>query len=86
VPDRPATAAVTAARALDPQTLRVALVAALSTIAWLALAAFNIGLAHLEDARILAQKQKLNPDSWNDVKKMLPLLALLAAIAAPIAV
>lgn len=43
---------------------------------WLALAAFNIGLGHLEDARILAQKQKLNPDIWSDVKKTLPLLAL----------
>ncbi|HZQ61104.1 MAG TPA: membrane-bound lytic murein transglycosylase MltF [Casimicrobiaceae bacterium] len=42
---------------------------------WLALAAFNIGLGHLEDARILAQKQKLNPDLWTDVKKTLPLLA-----------
>lgn len=43
---------------------------------WLALAAFNIGVAHLEDARVLAQKQKLNPDLWSDVKKVLPLLAL----------
>ncbi len=42
---------------------------------WLALAAFNIGVAHLEDARILAQKQKLNPDLWSDVRKTLPLLA-----------
>jgi membrane-bound lytic murein transglycosylase F len=42
---------------------------------WLALAAFNIGLGHLEDARVLAQKQKLNPDLWSDVKKVLPLLA-----------
>jgi len=42
---------------------------------WLALAAFNIGIAHLEDARILAQRQKLNPDLWTDVRKMLPLLA-----------
>jgi membrane-bound lytic murein transglycosylase F len=42
---------------------------------WLALAAFNIGIAHLEDARILAQKQKLDPDHWSDVKKTLPLLA-----------
>lgn len=42
---------------------------------WLALAAFNIGLGHLEDARILAQKLKLNPDLWTDVKKTLPLLA-----------
>jgi membrane-bound lytic murein transglycosylase F len=43
---------------------------------WLALAAFNIGLGHLEDARVLAQKQRLNPDLWADVKKVLPLLAL----------
>jgi membrane-bound lytic murein transglycosylase F len=43
---------------------------------WLALAAYNIGIAHLEDARILAQKQKLNPDVWSAVKKTLPLLAL----------
>jgi len=43
---------------------------------WMALAAFNIGLGHLEDARILAQKQKLNPDLWIDVKKVFPLLAL----------
>jgi membrane-bound lytic murein transglycosylase F len=42
---------------------------------WFALAAFNIGLAHLEDARVLAQRQKLNPDLWSDVRKVLPLLA-----------
>jgi membrane-bound lytic murein transglycosylase F len=42
---------------------------------WLALAAFNIGVGHLEDARILAQKQRLDPDLWSDVKKTLPLLA-----------
>lgn len=41
---------------------------------WLALAAYNIGIAHLEDARVLAQRMKLNPDSWADVKKTLPLL------------
>ncbi len=41
---------------------------------WMALAAYNIGYAHLEDARVLAQRMKLNPDSWADVKKMLPLL------------
>jgi membrane-bound lytic murein transglycosylase F len=42
---------------------------------WLALAAYNIGTAHLEDARILAQKQKTDPDSWVAVRKALPLLA-----------
>jgi len=41
---------------------------------WMALAAYNIGYAHLEDARVLAQRMKLNPDSWADVKKTLPLL------------
>jgi membrane-bound lytic murein transglycosylase F len=42
---------------------------------WIALAAYNIGVAHLEDARILAQKQKLSPDLWTEVRKTLPLLA-----------
>jgi len=42
---------------------------------WLALAAFNIGLGHLESARILAQRQKLDPDLWKDVRQTLPLLA-----------
>jgi membrane-bound lytic murein transglycosylase F len=41
---------------------------------WLALAAYNIGIAHLEDARVLAKRLKLNPDAWADVKKTLPLL------------
>lgn len=43
---------------------------------WFALAAFNIGAGHLEDARVLAQRQKLNPDRWDDVRQALPLLAL----------
>ena len=42
---------------------------------WVALAAFNVGYGHVEDARVLAQQQKLNPDSWTDLKKVLPLLA-----------
>lgn len=42
---------------------------------WLALAAYNIGIAHLEDARVLAQRMNLNPDAWADVKKTLPLLS-----------
>lgn len=41
---------------------------------WLALAAYNIGAAHLEDARALARRLKLNPDAWADLKKTLPLL------------
>ena len=43
---------------------------------WIALAAFNIGLGHLEDARIQAQRDKLDPDRWRDVRRALPLLAL----------
>lgn len=39
---------------------------------WLALAAYNQGMGHLEDARVLAQRRGLNPDSWVDVKKVMP--------------
>lgn len=42
---------------------------------WMALAAYNIGVAHLEDARVLAQRMNLNPDRWADVKNTLPLLS-----------
>lgn len=41
---------------------------------WMALAAYNQGYGHLEDARILTQRAGLNPDSWMDVKKWMPLL------------
>jgi len=42
---------------------------------WMALAAYNIGYGHLEDARILAQNDGAAPDKWIDVKKYLPLLS-----------
>ncbi|HEX4051444.1 MAG TPA: membrane-bound lytic murein transglycosylase MltF [Steroidobacteraceae bacterium] len=42
---------------------------------WLALAAYNVGYGHLEDARVLTQKLGGNPDSWQDVREQLPLLA-----------
>jgi membrane-bound lytic murein transglycosylase F len=41
---------------------------------WLALAAYNQGMGHLEDARYLTARNNLNPDSWQDVKKMMRLL------------
>lgn len=41
---------------------------------WLALAAYNQGMGHLEDARVLTARAGLNPDVWGDVKKMMPLL------------
>jgi membrane-bound lytic murein transglycosylase F len=44
-------------------------------LTFMALAAYNVGVAHVEDARVLAQRLKLNPDSWADVKKALPLLS-----------
>lgn len=42
---------------------------------WLALAAYNVGLGHLEDARILTENNGKNPDRWPDVKSHLPLLS-----------
>lgn len=41
---------------------------------WFALAAYNIGRGHLEDARILTEQQGGNPHHWKDVKERLPLL------------
>jgi membrane-bound lytic murein transglycosylase F len=42
---------------------------------WLAMAAYNIGIGHLEDARIITQMRKKNPDRWSDVRANLPRLA-----------
>ena len=42
---------------------------------WMALAAYNVGFGHLEDARVLTQSQGGNPDNWQDVKQRLPMLA-----------
>ena len=42
---------------------------------WLALAAYNVGLGHLEDARVITERQGGDPDRWLDVKQHLPLLA-----------
>ncbi|QEP42326.1 membrane-bound lytic murein transglycosylase MltF [Ectothiorhodospiraceae bacterium BW-2] len=41
---------------------------------WFAMAAYNIGLGHLEDARILTQRQGDNPDLWQHVRNHLPKL------------
>lgn len=40
-----------------------------------ALAAYNIGLGHIEDAQKIAQKMGLNKNVWTDLKKALPLLS-----------
>jgi membrane-bound lytic murein transglycosylase F len=41
---------------------------------WMTLAAYNVGIGHLEDARILTQMHGKNPDLWDDVREHLPLL------------
>ncbi|WOJ96225.1 membrane-bound lytic murein transglycosylase MltF [Congregibacter brevis] len=41
---------------------------------WLALAAYNIGMGHLEDARVLTQRRGGDPHLWKDIMDSLPLL------------
>ncbi len=41
---------------------------------FLALAGYNTGFGHLEDARILTKRAGFNPDKWEDVSNHLPLL------------
>lgn len=42
---------------------------------WFALAAYNVGLGHLDDARILTRNNGRDPNRWIDVKDHLPLLS-----------
>ncbi len=42
---------------------------------WMTLAAYNISLGHLEDARIITESQGDDPDLWIDVEKHLPKLS-----------
>jgi len=41
---------------------------------YLSLAAYNIGIGHVRDARRLALKMRLDPNKWSSLKKTLPLL------------
>ena len=41
---------------------------------WFALAAYNVGFGHLEDARKITTRRGGNPDVWTSVKENLPLL------------
>lgn len=40
-----------------------------------ALAAYNVGMGHLHDAQTLARRMNKNPNSWRDIKTVLPLLS-----------
>jgi membrane-bound lytic murein transglycosylase F len=42
---------------------------------WFTLAGYNVGFGHLEDARILTERDGADPDLWREVKQRLPLLA-----------
>ncbi|MDF1763910.1 MAG: membrane-bound lytic murein transglycosylase MltF [Oleibacter sp.] len=42
---------------------------------WMAMAAYNVGLGHLEDARMLAEDLGRDPNLWLDIKETLPLLS-----------
>ncbi|RAP57714.1 membrane-bound lytic murein transglycosylase MltF [Oleiagrimonas sp. MCCC 1A03011] len=42
---------------------------------WFALAAYNVGLGHVRDARRLTKRLGHDPDRWADVSKVFPLLS-----------
>lgn len=42
---------------------------------WLAVAAYNLGMGHMNGARFVAQMVKRDPNSWYEMKQVLPLLS-----------
>jgi membrane-bound lytic murein transglycosylase F len=42
---------------------------------WMAIASYNMGYGHLEDARVLTARQGGNIDAWLDVRERLTLLS-----------
>jgi membrane-bound lytic murein transglycosylase F len=40
-----------------------------------ALAAYNIGMGHIQDAQVLAEQMGYDKNAWSDLKKVLPLLS-----------
>lgn len=42
---------------------------------WLAVAAYNLGMGHLKGGRTFAKQMKRDPNSWYDMKKVLPLMS-----------
>jgi len=57
------------------QTERVADTVAQPDRTWMALAAYNVGFNHIKDARMIAEWQGGDPDTWVDISAALPLLA-----------
>jgi membrane-bound lytic murein transglycosylase F len=41
----------------------------------LALASYNVGIGHVKDAQLLSRRLGKNPNQWDDLKDVLPLLA-----------
>jgi membrane-bound lytic murein transglycosylase F len=63
------------ARYFQIQTERVAETVDEPDRTWMALAAYNVGFNHLKDAKLIAEWQGSDPDSWIDVSETLPLLS-----------
>lgn len=42
---------------------------------WFALAAYNVGMGHIYDARRLAERQGLDKNNWRHIERVLPLLS-----------
>ncbi len=63
------------AKYLDKMMKRIPEEVAAEDKVWFAFAAYNVGFAHLRDARKLAVQLGKNPNTWSDMKSVLPLLS-----------
>lgn len=63
------------AKYLDHMLTRVPEDVAEGDRVWFALAAYNVGFAHLLDARKLARELGKSPSTWHDMREVLPLLS-----------
>lgn len=74
-PDDPQANIMAAAKYLDQLRSLVAPDAPEPDRSYFALAAYNIGMGHLSEARALTERKGANPDRWRDVRQHLPLLS-----------